>query len=59
MLVLIKAPEGAQWKSRETVPQGVLLSIGIIALILLGIFPQWVLPLWTKLQFMFIKLGQY
>jgi formate hydrogenlyase subunit 3/multisubunit Na+/H+ antiporter MnhD subunit len=59
MLVLTKAPEGAQWKSRETVPQGVLLSIGIIALILLGIFPQWVLPLWTKLQFMFIKLGQY
>jgi len=58
MLVFAAAPEGAHWESRETVAQRILLAIGFLALLLLGLFPQWVLPLWTKLPAIFTHLGQ-
>ncbi len=58
MLAFTAAPEGAQWESRETGAQRILLAIGFLALLLLGLFPQWVLPLWTKLPAIFIHLGQ-
>jgi NADH:ubiquinone oxidoreductase subunit 2 (subunit N) len=58
MTAFSAAPEGAHWESHETVAQRVLLSIGFIALFLLGLFPQWVLPLWTKLPAIFSHLGQ-
>jgi formate hydrogenlyase subunit 3/multisubunit Na+/H+ antiporter MnhD subunit len=52
------APEGTRWQSNETVAQRVLLSIGFLAILLLGLFPQWVLPLWTKLPAIFLHLKQ-
>jgi NADH:ubiquinone oxidoreductase subunit 2 (subunit N) len=58
MTAFSAAPEGAHWESHETAAQRVLLSIGFIALFLLGLFPQWVLPLWTKLPAIFSHLGQ-
>jgi NADH-quinone oxidoreductase subunit N len=58
MLAFTAAPEGTHWESRETGAQRILLSIGFLALLLLGLFPQWVLPLWTKLPTIFIHLGQ-
>jgi NADH-quinone oxidoreductase subunit N len=58
MLAVSAATEGAQWESRETGAQRVLLSIGFLAVLLLGLFPQWVLPLWTKLPAIFTHLGQ-
>lgn len=58
MTAFSAAPEGAHWESHETVAQRVLLSIGFIALFLLGLFPQWVLPLWIKLPAIFSHLGQ-
>jgi len=58
MFAFAAAPEGTNWESRETVAQRILLAIGILALFLLGIFPQWALPLWTKLPTIFIHLGQ-
>ncbi len=58
MLVFAAAPEGAHWESRETSLQRILLAIGFIALLLLGLFPQWVLPLWTHLPTIFTHLGQ-
>jgi formate hydrogenlyase subunit 3/multisubunit Na+/H+ antiporter MnhD subunit len=58
MTAFSAAPEGDHWESHETVAQRVLLSIGFIALFLLGLFPQWVLPLWTKLPAIFSHLGQ-
>jgi NADH:ubiquinone oxidoreductase subunit 2 (subunit N) len=58
MLAFAAAPEGAKWESRETGAQRNLLAIGILALLLLGLFPQWVLPLWTKLPAIFTHLGQ-
>jgi NADH:ubiquinone oxidoreductase subunit 2 (subunit N) len=58
MLSVSAASEGAQWKSQETGAQRVILSIGFLALLMLGLFPQWALPLWTKLPAIFSHLGQ-
>jgi formate hydrogenlyase subunit 3/multisubunit Na+/H+ antiporter MnhD subunit len=46
------------WGSRETILQRVLLVIGILAIFLLGLFPQWAYPIWTRLPALFIHLGQ-
>jgi len=58
MLAFAAAPEGARWESREMGAQRILLAIGFLALLLLGLFPQWVLPLWTKLPAIFTHLGR-
>lgn len=58
MLAFSAAPEGAPWESRETAAQRILFAISFLALLLLGLFPQWVLPLWTKLPAIFTHLGQ-
>ena len=58
MLLFSAAPEGTPWESHETKAQRILLAIGFLALFLLGLFPQWVLPLWTKLPAIFTHLGQ-
>ena len=58
MLAFAAGPEGAHWESRETGAQRILLAIGFLALLLLGLFPQWVLPLWTKLPEIFTHLGR-
>ena len=58
IFILVPAPEGAPWESRETGAQRVGFSIGFLALLFLGLFPQWVLPLWTKLPTIFTHLGQ-
>jgi NADH:ubiquinone oxidoreductase subunit 2 (subunit N) len=58
MLAIALAPEGTPWDSHETGAQRVLLSLAFLALFLLGLFPQWVLPLWTNLPIFFTHLGQ-
>jgi NADH:ubiquinone oxidoreductase subunit 2 (subunit N) len=58
MLAFVSAPEGIPWESRETPSQRILLAISFLALLLLGLFPQWVLPLWTKLPAIYSHLGQ-
>ena len=55
---LTSAPAGSTWGTRETQLQRILVSIGLLCLFLLGLFPQWVLPLWTKLPALFEHLGQ-
>jgi NADH:ubiquinone oxidoreductase subunit 2 (subunit N) len=58
MLAFATAPEGARWESRETTAQCTLLAVSFLALVLLGLFPQWVLPLWTNLPEILTHLGQ-
>ena len=58
MLAFAAAPEGANWEFHETGAQRFLLAVGFLALLLLGLFPQWVLPLWMKLPTIFTHLGQ-
>ena len=55
---LIAAPEGAPWEVREGPPERIIFVIGWLALFLLGLFPQWALPLWTRLPAIFQHLGQ-
>jgi formate hydrogenlyase subunit 3/multisubunit Na+/H+ antiporter MnhD subunit len=58
MIAISATQAGIQWESHETGAQRVLLLIGFFAILLLGLFPQWVLPLWTKLPVIFSHLGQ-
>jgi hypothetical protein len=48
----------AEWVSRETWPQRILLGIGLFGLFLSGIFPQWAQPLLANLPAMFDYLGK-
>jgi NADH:ubiquinone oxidoreductase subunit 2 (subunit N) len=50
--------EGTSWGTRETQAQRFLVAVGTLGLFLLGLFPQWVQPLWTKLPAIFEHLGQ-
>jgi len=45
-------------KPQEMRMQRLVLILGVLALFLIGLFPQWVLPLWTKLPAIFVHLGQ-
>jgi|NGEPerStandDraft_6_1074524.scaffolds.fasta_scaffold50460_1 NADH-quinone oxidoreductase subunit N len=54
----ITVPEGTRWSSHETIPQRILIVFGVVILLLLGLFPQWTLLLWTKLPAIFTHLGQ-
>lgn len=57
LTALVSAPQKAQGEAHETTMQRSLLLVGLLALFLLGLFPQWALPLWTKLPAIFEHLG--
>jgi NADH:ubiquinone oxidoreductase subunit 2 (subunit N) len=58
LAALVMAPEGIHWEAHETQAQRSFLLVGFLALFLLGLFPQWTLPLWVKLPAIFEYLGQ-
>ena len=58
MAAFATSRETTTWGTRESQPQRILLVIGLLGLFLLGVFPQWTLPLWTKLPAIFAHLGQ-
>lgn len=58
LAALVTAPKEIHWKAGETRTHRFFLLGGILALFLFGLFPQWVLPLWTKLPAIFEYLGQ-
>jgi NADH-quinone oxidoreductase subunit N len=49
LLAFTIAPSKSPWEIRETTGQRLFVGAGILGLFLLGLFPQWALPLWTKL----------
>jgi NADH-quinone oxidoreductase subunit N len=57
LAALAGAPVGTKWSSLETQSQRILVIIGLLGLVLLGLFPQWSMPLWTKLPAIFEHLG--
>ncbi|PWH17875.1 MAG: hypothetical protein DDG60_01425 [Anaerolineae bacterium] len=58
LAVLTMSPDNVEWNSQETWPQRILLSIGLLALFLLGSFPQLAQPVLTSLPTMFEFLGK-
>jgi NADH-quinone oxidoreductase subunit N len=58
LIVLASAPEGTPWSTQETWMQRIFMGIGWLAFVLLGLFPQWMLVLWTRLPALFSHLGQ-
>jgi NADH-quinone oxidoreductase subunit N len=57
LATLVMAPKGSRWEWKETPTQGILIGLGAMALFVLGLFPQEVQPLLTKLPLMFDHLG--
>jgi NADH:ubiquinone oxidoreductase subunit 2 (subunit N) len=58
LAALTAAPEGTLWGTRENRTQRLLLVIGVLGLFIIGLFPEWTLPLWTKLPAIFQHFGQ-
>ena len=57
-LAVLVAPSTERFIIKENWPQRIFLSFGILILILLGIFPQWVAPLLSSFPLMFSHLGR-
>ncbi len=58
LAALVAAPEGMPWKSQETWDQRLLIALGLLALFVFGLFPQWAQPLLANLPAMFEHLGK-
>lgn len=56
--VLVAAPEEKPWKSQESWDQRFLIGLGLLALFIFGLFPQWAQPLLANLPAMFQHLGK-
>ncbi len=57
MAVLVMGSADTRWQISENWSQISLLVLGGIAIILIGIFPQWFLPLMNKMTELFPNLG--
>lgn len=58
LAVLVIAPPGTGWELRERLGSGVMIGLGVIALFILGIFPQTFRFLLINLPAMFEHLGK-
>jgi multicomponent Na+:H+ antiporter subunit D len=58
LAVLAMAPENSGWKSDEARPQAVLLSMAMMGLLVLGLFPASMQPFVAQLSGMFEHFGQ-
>jgi len=57
LAVVVMAPEDATWEMRGSWLQNILIGIGIILILLLGIFPQLMYPILMNLPATFEHLG--
>ena len=58
LAALSMSPENTDWESRETPIQRAMISLGLAALFLAGLFPQWVAPLLTNLPGLFSQISR-
>jgi len=58
LAVLVMAPEYTPWKFSENWIQGIMLGVGMIGLLILGLFPQVMHPFLSGLPAMFEHFGQ-
>jgi hypothetical protein len=55
--VAVMAPADTPWEQRESRLQIVLISLGMLALFVLGLFPQATQPILQSLPTLFQRLG--
>ncbi len=58
LAVLTMAPAHTPWASKETWEQRLLIGIGLIGLVVFGLFPQWAQAFLANLPSMFEHLGK-
>lgn len=51
LAVLVIGDEERGWQFTETWEEAIFLSLGALLLLLMGLFPQWILPLLTNMPF--------
>jgi formate hydrogenlyase subunit 3/multisubunit Na+/H+ antiporter MnhD subunit len=56
--VLVMSPPGDHWHSLEGWAERILLGLGIVGLILFGLFPQWSQVILASLPAVFERLGK-
>ena len=57
LAVLVMATEESHWQWGGSISQNILITLGIIALFILGLFPQWMQPILSKLPLAFAHIG--
>lgn len=57
LAVLVMGKNEAGWRITESWPQRIYLALGIVGLLILGLFPQWFLPLFADLPRAFQQLA--
>jgi formate hydrogenlyase subunit 3/multisubunit Na+/H+ antiporter MnhD subunit len=57
MAVLITGAEDNPWQSLETPAERAYLVIGCIAILIIGLFPQWFAPVLSQMATSFLELG--
>jgi formate hydrogenlyase subunit 3/multisubunit Na+/H+ antiporter MnhD subunit len=57
-VVLVTAPADTSWHSSESWEERILLGLGVVALFLLGLFPQWSRLILDNLPAVFERLGK-
>ncbi len=58
LAVLVMAPENTLWQSSESWSERILLGLGLGALVMFGLFPQWTQLLLVSLPTVFERLGK-
>jgi formate hydrogenlyase subunit 3/multisubunit Na+/H+ antiporter MnhD subunit len=58
LATLVAAPQETSWTSKEDWDQRLLIAVGLSALVIFGLFPQWAQPLLENLPGMFQHLGK-
>jgi formate hydrogenlyase subunit 3/multisubunit Na+/H+ antiporter MnhD subunit len=58
LIALASTPENSPWGIRETWLQRVFISLGCLALFLMGILPSWLASFWDKLPALFEHIGR-
>jgi formate hydrogenlyase subunit 3/multisubunit Na+/H+ antiporter MnhD subunit len=58
MAIIVSSPPGTPWQTMESWSERILSGLGIIALIFLGLFPQWTQIVLASLPTLFERLGK-
>jgi len=56
LAVMVMSPKEEEWAINGSLLQNILIGVGIFFILLLGLFPQFMSPLLTKLPFVFSHL---